>query len=137
MPAIHGVRETALYCDDLARCAAFYRKLLDREPMLDTPRLVAFDAGHSTVLLLFQRGATTVPIEAAGGPVPGHHGLGPVHLAFGIEEADVEPWIARLGELGIAVESTVRWERGGRSVYFRDLEGRSIELVTPRTWPSW
>ena len=54
---IRRVLETALYCDDLTKTAAsFYQNLLNVAPMLATERLVAFDAGGATVLLLFQRG---------------------------------------------------------------------------------
>ena len=39
--------------------------------------------------------------------------------------------------LGIAIESRVTWERGGVSLYFRDPDGRSVELATPGLWPSY
>jgi len=44
---------------------------------------------------------------------------------------------ARLAELGIAIESRVQWERGGSSIYFRDPDGRSVELATPGLWPCY
>ena len=43
-------------------------------------------------------------------------------------------WERRLGELGIAIESTVKWERGGTSLYFRDLDHHLVELITPGCW---
>ena len=46
-------------------------------------------------------------------------------------------WEARLTELRIAVESRVTWERGGVSLYFRDPDGRLVELATPGLWPSY
>jgi catechol 2,3-dioxygenase-like lactoylglutathione lyase family enzyme len=69
--------------------------------------------------------------------VPGHAGTGPAHFAFAIDVADVAAWEARLGELGIEIESRVRWPRGGQSLYFRDPDGRSVELATPGIWPSY
>jgi catechol 2,3-dioxygenase-like lactoylglutathione lyase family enzyme len=128
--------ETVLYCDDLARCAAFYQTLLNVEPMLTGDRLVALDAGEGTVLLLFQRG-NSGPLETGGGFVPGHDGGGPVHLAFAIDADAIAAWEARLAKLGIAIESRVRWDRGGRSLYFRDPENRSVELATPGIWPAY
>jgi catechol 2,3-dioxygenase-like lactoylglutathione lyase family enzyme len=104
--------------------------------MLSGDRLVALDAGDQTVLLLFQQG-NSGPLDTPGGPVPGHDGTGPVHLAFAIDAADVPAWDARLTELGVTVESRVRWDRGGISLYFRDPDNRSVELATPGIWPSY
>jgi catechol 2,3-dioxygenase-like lactoylglutathione lyase family enzyme len=133
---VRRILETVLYCEDLARTAAFYQSLLNVSPMLTGDRLVALDAGGGTVLLLFQRG-NSGPLDTPGGLVPGHDGGGPVHLAFAIDADTVTAWEARLAELGIAIESRVRWDRGGESIYFRDPEGRSVELATPGLWPSY
>jgi catechol 2,3-dioxygenase-like lactoylglutathione lyase family enzyme len=137
MTSIRRVLETALYCEDLETTAAFYRRLLDREPMLSSTRLVAFDAGQGSVLLLFQQGESTAPLRTAGGLVPGHTGSGPTHIAFAIDAGEAEAWKARLAELGIEIESEVNWERGGRSLYFRDPDSRSVELATPGLWPTY
>jgi catechol 2,3-dioxygenase-like lactoylglutathione lyase family enzyme len=134
---IRRIVETALDCDDLSRSAAFYTALLDASPMVSGDRLVALDAGEGTVLLLFQRGLSAQAVELPGGVVPAHDAGGPGHLAFAIDPGDVEAWEARLGELGIAIESRVRWERGGLSLYFRDPDDRSVELATPGIWPSY
>jgi catechol 2,3-dioxygenase-like lactoylglutathione lyase family enzyme len=134
---IRRVVETALDCDDLARSAAFYRTLFGAEPMLSSERLVAIDAGEGTVLLLFQRGLSNEPVRLPGGIVPAHDAGGPGHLAFAIDAADIPAWEARLAALDIAIESRVRWERGGVSLYFRDPDNRSVELATPGIWPSY
>jgi catechol 2,3-dioxygenase-like lactoylglutathione lyase family enzyme len=135
-PRVRRVLETVLYCDDLARTAAFYQMLLGATPMLTGDRLIALEVGEGTVLLLFRRG-NTGPLDAPGGLVPGHDGGGPVHLAFAIDAEAIASWEARLAELGIEIESRVRWERGGQSLYFRDPENRSVELATPGVWPSY
>jgi catechol 2,3-dioxygenase-like lactoylglutathione lyase family enzyme len=136
MLRVHRILETALYCADLAQTADFYQKLLGVVPMLSGDRLVALDAGQATVLLLFQRGNSGA-LETAGGLVPGHDGSGPVHLAFAIDASELAVWESRLAHLGIDIESRVRWERGGTSLYFRDPDGRSVELATPGIWPSY
>jgi catechol 2,3-dioxygenase-like lactoylglutathione lyase family enzyme len=135
-PRVTRTLETALYCVDLAKTAAFYQQLLNVTPMLAGDRLVALDAGAQTILLLFQQG-NSGPLETAGGLVPGHDGSGPVHLAFAVDTADIPAWESRLAELGVAVESRVRWNRGGTSLYFRDPDNRSVELATPGIWPSY
>jgi catechol 2,3-dioxygenase-like lactoylglutathione lyase family enzyme len=136
-PRIHRVLETALYCQDLQACARFYERLLAASPMLASSRLVAFDAGHGTVLLLFQRGTTDRPFETPGGLIPGHGTNGPGHVAFAVDRSSIGGWVETLTGLGVAVESRVEWSEGGESVYFRDPEGNSVELATPGTWTSY
>jgi len=136
MLRVRRILETALDCDDLPRTAAFYKKLLDVTPMLDSERLVAIDAGEGTVLLLFQRGHTAA-LDTTGGRIPGHDAGGAGHLAFAIDAAALREWEARLRDLGIDIESRVTWERGGVSLYFRDPDNRSVEVVTPGSWPSY
>jgi catechol 2,3-dioxygenase-like lactoylglutathione lyase family enzyme len=134
--AIRRLLETALYCDDVARTAGFYQQLLGRAPMLQSDRLVAFDAGEGTVLLIFHRGHAQA-LPTAGGLVPGHDGVGPVHIAFAIDRAELAPWESRLDSMGIPIESRVAWDGGGVSIYFRDPDGRSVELATPGLWPTY
>ena len=133
-PPIQSVVETALYFDDLAAAAAFYRDVLCLRVMSAGERLVAMDAGGGTVLLLFHRGATLAGLRWPGGWIPPHDGAGPLHIALGVERADLDAWAAWLAQHGVAVESEVHWERGGRSLYFRDPGGHSVELVSPGTW---
>jgi catechol 2,3-dioxygenase-like lactoylglutathione lyase family enzyme len=131
------VVETALYVDDMERAVAFYRDALGMRPMGIGGRLTAMDAGAGTVLLLFRRGATNEGLAFLGGWIPPHDGSGPLHVAFAIGAAELETWEARLTRLGIAVESRVQWERGGHSLYLRDPDGHSVELVTPGTWETY
>lgn len=137
MPRIRRLLEAALYCDDLAATAAFYGRLLGDAPLLESERLVALDAGEGTVLLLFQRGRSAQALSTPGGLVPGHDASGPAHLAFAIDANELAAWEARLGELGVPVESRVKWARGGESLYFRDPDGRSVELATPGLWATY
>lgn len=134
---IRRILETALDCDDLAASAAFYRSLFGAEPMLTSDRLVAIDAGEGTILLLFQRGLSREPVQLPGGVVPAHDAGGPGHLAFAVDAGQIDAWESRLRELDIAIESRVTWERGGISLYFRDPDGRSVELAAPGIWPSY
>jgi catechol 2,3-dioxygenase-like lactoylglutathione lyase family enzyme len=134
VPAIRRILETALDCVDLRTTAAFYRRLFDAPPVLDSERLVVFDAGEGTMLLLFQRGHTDA-LATEGGLIPGHDAGGPGHFALAIDAAQLGAWEQRLAQLGVAIESRVRWERGGTSLYFRDPDGRSVEMATPGIWP--
>ena len=136
-PRVRRIVETALDCKELSMSAVFYTTLLDTTPMVSGDHLVALDAGEGTVLLLFQRGLSAEPMETPGGIVPPHDPGGPGHLAFAIDMADVPVWETRLAELGIAIESRMRWPRGGFSLYFRDPDNCLVELATPGIWPSY
>ena len=137
-PAIRRVVESALYVDDMKRAVAFYRDALGLRVLGgEGERLTAMDAGGATLLLLFKRGATLTGFEFPGGRIPPHDGAGPAHLAFAMDVADVERWERRLEARGVAIESRVTWTRGGRSLYFRDPDGHSLELVTPGTWETY
>lgn len=136
-PAIARVLETALYFDDLDRAAAFYVDTMGLRVLDAGSRLVSIDAGQGTVLLLFKRGATTAGADLPDGWIPPHDGHGPVHVAFAVAAQALDRWERHLVDLGIAIESRVRWDGGGRSIYFRDTGGHSLELATPGTWATY
>jgi catechol 2,3-dioxygenase-like lactoylglutathione lyase family enzyme len=129
--------ETALYVDDLDAVAAFYRDVIGLRVLMTDSRLVAMDAGGGTVLLLFRRGATSAGADTPAGWIPPHDGDGPVHLAFAVDAGSLPQWETDFQKHGIAIESRVTWARGGRSIYFRDPAGHSVELATPGTWETY
>jgi catechol 2,3-dioxygenase-like lactoylglutathione lyase family enzyme len=133
-PPLSRVVETAVYVSDLARSRAFYCDLLGAQVLLDTPRLLAVGVGGQSVLLLFQRGATAEPLETPGGVVPPHGARGEQHFAFAIAVDTVEQWRTHLTRAGVRIESEVRWSRGGTSLYIRDPDNHSVELITPGLW---
>lgn len=132
---LERVVESALYVDDLARSWHFYVDVLGAEVLLDSTRLLALSIGGVSVLLLFQRGATSEPLPTPGGVVPPHGAIGIQHIAFAVPDKPMlESWATRLEQHGIEIESRVRWQRGGESLYVRDPDGHSIELITPGLW---
>lgn len=135
LPRLDRIVETALYCDDLSRSRGFYVDILGCEPLLDSARLLALSVAGVSVLLLFQRGATSEPLATAGGVVPPHGGTGVQHIAFAVaDRSQLDAWASRLEQNGVAIESRVHWPRGGESVYVRDPDGHSIEFISPRLW---
>jgi catechol 2,3-dioxygenase-like lactoylglutathione lyase family enzyme len=58
-------------------------------------------------------------------------------MAFAIPAAEFESWEQHLSSKGIAIERKKEWELGGRSLYFRDPDNHSLEVVTPGCWPNY
>jgi catechol 2,3-dioxygenase-like lactoylglutathione lyase family enzyme len=87
------------------------------------------------VLLLFNAEATRNQLApGAKLPIPPHGATGEGHLCFAATADEVDCWKTTLEDKGIAVEADLRWPSGGRSIYFRDPSGNSIEFAEPRIW---
>jgi catechol 2,3-dioxygenase-like lactoylglutathione lyase family enzyme len=129
MTPIDRVLESVLYVDDLEAAERFYGEVLGLERDSRKEGLFAFFRCGPGMVLLFD------PVAArAGREVPGHGATGPGHLCFAVAEADLDGWRAQLERSGVAIEQEATWPRGGRSLYFRDPDGNSLELATPRIW---
>jgi catechol 2,3-dioxygenase-like lactoylglutathione lyase family enzyme len=130
MHEIVAVVETSVYADDLERAEAFYLGVLGLERMgREEGRHVFFRVGQAGVLLVFNPEATL-----KGDSLPAHGARGPGHFALGIRAEDLPAWKERLAAHRIAIEKEVQWPRGGKSIYFRDPAGNSVELLTPGLW---
>lgn len=130
-----GILESALYVDDLDAAEAFYGEVLGLTRIAKVEgRHVFFRCGDG-VLLLFDAAETVKPPRpGAKLPVPPHGTTGEGHLCFRGTAQEIERWKARLNEHGIAVEADFEWPNGGRSIYFRDPSGNSLEIAEPRIW---
>jgi catechol 2,3-dioxygenase-like lactoylglutathione lyase family enzyme len=134
-PRLNRIVETALYVDDVERSAHFYETLFGFDRLAGDDRLCALGVEGSQVLLLLRKGASTQPLQTTGGVIPPSDASGTTHLAFAIAADDLAAWKQWLTQHDVAIESTVRWESGGQSLYFRDPDHHLLELVTPGTWP--
>ena len=136
-----GILESALYVDDLDAAETFYGGILGlRRITRAEGRHVFFRCGDG-VLLLFVAAATEVPpAPDAKLPVPPHGTRGPGHLCFRASGEEIEAWKGHLARNGVAIEADFGWppfdndSEGGRSIYFRDPAGNSIEFAEPRIW---
>lgn len=130
-----GILESALYTEDLDAAEAFYRDVLglDRISRVGN-RHVFFRCGDG-VLLIFNPEETVKPPEPdAKLPVPPHGMRGDGHVCFRASEEEIDGWKERLAAHGVGIETEFRWPSGGRSIYFRDPAGNSIEFANPNIW---
>lgn len=125
-----SVVETAIYVDDLDAAEEFYQRVLGLRVTAKEPdRHVFFQVGDSNVLLAFNPHATTI-----GDQLPHHGAQGPGHFALGIEAQSLDDWRRQLASCDVAIEKEIEWPAGGKSIYFRDPAGNSVELITPGVW---
>lgn len=140
MLRIDRVLETALYVEEMGRAIEFYQRIFGFSVLAksaEPDRLTALDIGGAQVLLLCKKGASRQTIVTPGGNIPPNDGSGNSHLAFPIAASQLQGWEKWLLDNGIAIESKVKWERGGQSLYFRDPDGNLLELATPGLWPTY
>jgi catechol 2,3-dioxygenase-like lactoylglutathione lyase family enzyme len=131
-----GVLESCLYVDDLEAAARFYRDVLGLELVQHDEHRQVFVRCGETMLLIFEPERTSTKQSYVGGaavPMHGTHGVG--HIAFRANtRAELDAWRERVASHGVEIESEVEWPRGGRSFYFRDPAGNSLEIAMPSIW---
>jgi catechol 2,3-dioxygenase-like lactoylglutathione lyase family enzyme len=128
-PPLNGIHEAALYVHDLSVAERFWRRIGLQLVGRKEGRHVFFRAGRD-MLLLFDAAAAR---EATG--VPPHGADGPGHVALDVQSLeDLEKWQAHLERAGVEIEHQQSWPSGGRSVYFRDPSGNSVEIITRGAW---
>lgn len=126
---IKAVIETAIYVDDLRAAETFYQTVLGLNVIGQEPgRHDFFQVGASSILLAFIADTTLKEDKTP------HGARGPGHFALGIEPEALDTWRQKLQENAIIIEDEVEWPKGGKSIYFRDPAGNSVELITPGVW---
>jgi catechol 2,3-dioxygenase-like lactoylglutathione lyase family enzyme len=130
-----AILESSLCVTDLPAAAAFYRDVLGLEPISEVEGRHAFFRCGPAVLLLFDADATSLPAPASANlRVPPHGTTGPGHLCFSAGADEITRWKDALEANGVEIEADFEWPGGGRSIYFRDPSGNSLEFAEPRLW---
>jgi catechol 2,3-dioxygenase-like lactoylglutathione lyase family enzyme len=136
-----AILESALYVSDLAAAEEFYGDILGLERIAKVEGRHVFFRCGAGVLLLFNAQATREPpAPGAKLPIPPHGATGEGHLCFAATPDEIGRWKAHLEAKGVAVEADFEWPakpgeaKGGRSIYFRDPSGNSLEFAEPKIW---
>lgn len=135
-PQVCGVIETCVNVAEIQRAREFYESVFGLGAMAGDDRFCAFRVGDD-VLLLFVRGGSDSPVQLPGGIIPAHETAGSGHFAFAVAPETLPHWRTHLHKHGVEIESEVRWESGGTSIYFRDPDNNLLELATPEIWPNY
>lgn len=134
-PKLLGTLETALYAQDLDRAERFWSGVMGLVLIARQPGRHLFYRCGAQVLLIFDPRATAAPPRPDSPlPVPPHGAQGPSHFCMAAEAGVMDQWRAHLERNGIGIEADFEWPQGGRSIYFRDPAGNSIELADPVIW---
>jgi catechol 2,3-dioxygenase-like lactoylglutathione lyase family enzyme len=131
---IEGILETALYATDLDAAESFYGTVLGLEKIARSGNRHVFFRCGAGVLLIFNPEETVKPPAPDSLQVPPHGTDGNGHVCFRVSGDNLDAMMSKLKAAGIAIESEVQWPRGGRSFYFRDPHGNSLECAEAKIW---
>ncbi len=128
MTQILGVAEAVLYVNDLDRATEFYTNVLG------LPLTASFDdarflqTGSNSTLILFD----VEGIAKRETLIPTHGASGQGHVALSVPPEEMHAWREQLMMHGIQIEHEQDWSHGTHSIYFRDPDGNSLELIDGR-----
>jgi len=129
MPEFPAITHVALTVNDLSRSVPWYRRLFDKDPVLDEDtgpyHHVAWLIGSGTLVSIHQH-KNLESTEPASEFRPGLD-----HLAFGCSDrSDLEAWKQRLDDLGIPNGGVVDASYGS-GLSFRDPDNIPLEFFAP------
>lgn len=131
MTHLLGLAEAALYVRDVQEASAFYTQALGLPISAAFNDAVFLQTGPHNTLILFN----IEGIANRHSPIPKHGAHGPGHVALAIPAAEFDAWRERLQAHQVTIEHEQTWSTGARSLYFRDPDGNSLELIEAHHYP--
>jgi catechol 2,3-dioxygenase-like lactoylglutathione lyase family enzyme len=128
MTTISGVAEVALYVADLERATRFYTEVLGLPLTAAFGEARFLQTGPNSTLILF----TIEGIQNRISVIPAHGATGDQHVALAVPAAEMDTWRERLIAHGVEIEHEQNWSQGTHSIYFRDPDNNSLELIEDR-----
>jgi catechol 2,3-dioxygenase-like lactoylglutathione lyase family enzyme len=125
MTQITGIAEAVLYVQNLDRATQFYVETLGLPLTASFDEARFLQAGRDSTLILFN----VEGIQKRQSVIPAHGARGPGHVALAVPAGEMAAWRARLQAHGVAIEHEQDWAQGTHSIYFRDPDGNSVELI--------
>jgi catechol 2,3-dioxygenase-like lactoylglutathione lyase family enzyme len=125
MTQIVGIAEAVLYTKDLDRATQFYTEVLGLRLAASFEESRFLQTGSQSTLILFDvRG-----IKERVSPIPRHGARGEGHVAFAVAATEMDAWRERLLAHGVQIEHEQEWSIKTHSIYFRDPDQNSLELI--------
>lgn len=125
---ILGVAEAVLYVTDIPRARKFYTEVLDLPVSSEFEDAIFLQTGQNSTLILFDINK----LEKRESIIPAHGARGQGHVCLAIPPEQMDGWRARLLAHEIEIEHEQDWSLGTHSIYFRDPDGNSLELMDGR-----
>lgn len=130
MPSFPALTHVAITVTDLDASTRWYTALFDAAPVLDEDE-ESGDFHHAVFALdggtLF--GLHTHNDSAVSGSFD-EHKTGLDHIAFAVSRAELDDWLVRLDELGVA-HSEIKHAHYGSGISFRDPDNIALEFFAP------
>ncbi|MCB8950287.1 MAG: deoxyribose-phosphate aldolase [Ardenticatenaceae bacterium] len=125
---ILGVAEAVLYVTDIPRARQFYTEVLGLPVSSQFEDALFLQTGQNSTLILFDINK----LEVRESVIPSHGARGQGHVCLAIPPEQMDGWRARLLAHEIEIEHEQDWSLGTHSLYFRDPDGNSLELMDGR-----
>jgi deoxyribose-phosphate aldolase len=122
------VAEAVLYVADIGRAKQFYTAVLGLPLSAEFEDAIFLQTGQNSTLILFDINK----LETRISPIPKHGARGQGHVCLSIPPEQMDAWRERLSQHGVAIEHEQDWSLGTHSIYFRDPDENSLELMDGR-----
>lgn len=125
---ILGVAEAVLYVSDIECARIFYTNVLGLPVSYQFDDAIFLQTGQNSTIILFD--TEKMKLRQSVIPMHGTHGQG--HVCLAIPPQQMDAWRARLLMHNVDIEHEQDWPQGTHSIYFRDPDGNSLELIDGR-----
>ncbi|MCP4360251.1 MAG: deoxyribose-phosphate aldolase [Chloroflexi bacterium] len=122
------VAEAVLYVSDIGRARQFYTAVLGLPVAMAFDDALFLQTGQNSTLILFDMDK----LETRISPIPRHGARGQGHVCLAIPPEQMEAWRERLIQQGVEIEHEQDWSLATHSIYFRDPDGNSLEVMDGR-----
>lgn len=122
------VAEAVLYVTDMPRAKQFYTQVLGLPLSSEFADTLFLQTGQNSTLILFDVNTMETRIS----PIPGHGARGRGHVCLAVPPEQMDAWRERLIQHGVVIEHEQDWSLGTHSLYFRDPDENSLELMDGR-----
>ena len=120
MPKLDGILETAIHTEDMARARAFYEGVLGLEPIYSDSRFLLMRWPGAMSFWSFARAPRGRPLPCPAGPFPATAAMARCMWRSPSPRKNSIAGRRILLRAGSPSKGENDWDRGGRSIYFRD-----------------